>query len=79
MFTVIRVPRTMFCVLYPVSSSRRPDRFWGPPNLLYNGYQGVKRPGREADHSPAASVEIKKMWIYTSTSPYDFMAWYLIS
>jgi hypothetical protein len=28
---------------------------------------GVKRPGREADQSPPASVEVKKMWIYTST------------
>jgi hypothetical protein len=29
--------------------------------------QMVKRPGREADHSPPASAEVKKMWIYTST------------
>jgi hypothetical protein len=35
---------------------------------------GVKRQGREADHSPPASAEIKKMWIYTSTPPYAFMA-----
>jgi hypothetical protein len=28
---------------------------------------GVKRPGREADHSPPSSAEIKEMWIYTST------------
>jgi hypothetical protein len=35
---------------------------------------GVKRPGREADHSPPASAEVKKMWIYTSTLPYAFMA-----
>jgi hypothetical protein len=27
----------------------------------------VNRPGREADHSPPASAEVKKMWIYTST------------
>jgi hypothetical protein len=32
-------------------------------------FLGVKRPGREADHSPPASVEVKKMWIYTSTQP----------
>jgi hypothetical protein len=25
--------------------------------------------GREADHSPPASAEVKKMWIYTSTLP----------
>jgi hypothetical protein len=28
---------------------------------------GVKRPGREADHSPSTSAEVKKMWIYTCT------------
>jgi hypothetical protein len=33
---------------------------------------GVKRPGREADHLPPASAEVKKMWIYTSTPPYAF-------
>jgi hypothetical protein len=30
-------------------------------------FQGVKRLGREADHSPPTSAEVKKMWIYTST------------
>jgi hypothetical protein len=29
--------------------------------------QGVKRPGREVDHSPPNIAEVKKMWIYTST------------
>jgi hypothetical protein len=28
---------------------------------------------READHSPPASAEIKKIWIYISTPPYAFM------
>jgi hypothetical protein len=37
-------------------------------------FSGVKRPGREADHSPPTSAEVKKMWIYTSTTPYAFMA-----
>jgi hypothetical protein len=27
---------------------------------------GVKRPEREADHSPPTSAEVKKMWDYTS-------------
>jgi hypothetical protein len=35
---------------------------------------GVKRPGREADHSPPASAEVKKTWIYTSAPPYAVMA-----
>jgi hypothetical protein len=33
-------------------------------------FPGEKRPGREADHSPPTSAEVKKMWIYTSTPPY---------
>jgi hypothetical protein len=32
----------------------------------------VKRPGRESDHSPPTSAEVKKMWIYTSTPPYAY-------
>jgi hypothetical protein len=34
----------------------RPDRPWGPPSLLYNGYRvftgSKERPGRDADPSP---------------------------
>jgi hypothetical protein len=33
---------------------------------------GVKRSGREGDHSSPTSTEVKKMWIYTSTPPYAF-------
>jgi hypothetical protein len=48
-------------------SPLRPDRFWGPLNLLSIGYRGlfpggVKWPGREADQS-STSAEVKKMWI----------------
>jgi hypothetical protein len=39
---------------------------------------GVKRPGREADHSLPASANVKKMWIYASTPPYAFMTYCLI-
>jgi hypothetical protein len=39
-----------------------PDRPWGPPSLLYNGYQvfpgGRKRPGRDIDPSPPSSAEV---------------------
>jgi hypothetical protein len=56
------------------SSLFRPDRLWGPLSLISNGYweglsPGVKRPGREADHSPPTSVEVKKILVYTSTPP----------
>jgi hypothetical protein len=30
-------------------------------------FPGVKRPGREADHSPPSSAEVKNAWRYTST------------
>jgi hypothetical protein len=29
---------------------------------------GVKRLGHEADHTPPTSAEVRKMWIYTSTT-----------
>jgi hypothetical protein len=35
---------------------------------------GVKRSRREADHSPPGSAKVKKMWFYTSTPSYVFMA-----
>ena len=41
---------------------RRPDRPWGPPSLLYNGYRvfpgSRKRTGRDADPSPPSSAEV---------------------
>jgi hypothetical protein len=37
-------------------------------------FPGVKQLGREADHSSPVSAEVKKMWIYTSTPPYAFIA-----
>jgi hypothetical protein len=36
-------------------------------------FPGVKRQGREADHSPPTSAEVKKMWIYSSTPTHVFM------
>jgi hypothetical protein len=43
------------------SSPRCPDRLWGPFSRLSNGYRGAKRLGREADHSPPTSAEVKEM------------------
>ena len=42
----------------------RPDRSWGPPSLLYNGYRvsfpGVKRSGCGVDHPPLSSAKVKE-------------------
>jgi hypothetical protein len=50
-----------------------PDRPWGPPSLLYNGYRvfpgSKERPGPDADPSPPSSAVFKKRWGYTSTPP----------
>jgi hypothetical protein len=34
----------------------------------------VKRPGLESNRSAQTSAVVKRMWIYTSTPPYVFMA-----
>jgi hypothetical protein len=49
----------------PALGSTQPPIQWVP---------GVKRLGREVDHSPPTSAEVKKMWTYTSTPTYAFMA-----
>jgi hypothetical protein len=54
--------------LFLFSTASRPAL--SPRSLLPNGYRrlspGVKRPGREADHS-LPSVEVKNAWRYSST------------
>jgi hypothetical protein len=54
----------------PVLGPIQPPILWVPGTLPPD----VERTGREADHSPPTSAEVKKMWIYTSTHPYAFMA-----
>lgn len=53
------------------SSPKRSDRLCGSPSLLYKGKRhfipGVKRAGREIDHSPTSSAEIKNGWTYASS------------
>ena len=50
-----------------------PDRPWGPPSLLQNGYRifhrGKVRPGRAADHSPPSSAAVMEEYSYNSTHP----------
>jgi hypothetical protein len=52
-----------------------------PPIQQVPGFlsPGVRQPRRKADHSPPTSAEVKKMWIYITTTPYVFMAKCLIS
>jgi hypothetical protein len=41
-------------------------------------FPGIKRPGREADHSPNLEPRSKNEWSYTSTPQYTLMAWCLV-
>jgi hypothetical protein len=60
------------------ASPPRPYRIWGPPRFRGALSPGVKRPGREADHTYPSSTEDGKVWSYASTLPYVFMTWYLV-
>jgi hypothetical protein len=58
----------------PTLGPTQPPIQWLPRVLS----RGVKRPGREADHSPPSNAEVKNTWRYTYTSPYGFMVSCLI-
>jgi hypothetical protein len=53
------------------SGAFQPPIQWVPRALS----MGVKLPGREADHSPSSSAEVKNAWICASIPQYMFMAW----
>jgi len=60
-----------------------PALFWSPPSLPSNWvpearFPGIKRPGREAYHTPTSSAKIRNAWSYTSTRSYVFTTWWLI-
>jgi len=38
------------------------------PTVRRGSYSGIKWLGREAEHSPPSSAEVKNAWVYTSTS-----------
>jgi hypothetical protein len=44
------------------------------PMDTMGSFHEIKLPGREADHLPSTSAEVKNTWIYTYTPPYSFMA-----
>jgi hypothetical protein len=65
---------------FPCKSKRylsSSDRFWGTPNLLLNGYQGIflwsNMAEHEANHSSLSSAEAKNVRSSTSASTDDFM------
>jgi hypothetical protein len=54
------------------ASPYRPDRLCGPPkNPVGTGgsFPGVKRPGRESDHSPPTTAEVEETLVCTSAPP----------
>jgi hypothetical protein len=79
----VRGPRVRFTAdgnfLFTTASTTalgptQPPIQWVPGALSVK----VKRPGREADHSPPSSAEVTNAWSYTSTPEYVFIAWCLI-
>jgi hypothetical protein len=52
-----------------------PDRSWGPPSLLHNGYRvfpGGKRPEHGLDHPPPSTAEVKErveLYLYSPSGP----------
>jgi hypothetical protein len=57
-------------VVQTSSGPTQPPIQWTPEGISPE----VKQQGREADHLPPTSAEVKKIWIYTSTPPNASMA-----
>jgi hypothetical protein len=53
----------------PALGSTQPPIQWVPGALSPR----VKRQGREADHSPPSSADVKNAWRYTSAPTHDVM------
>jgi hypothetical protein len=47
-----------------------PDRLWDVHSSCRGTFPGVKRLGRDVEHSAPSGVEVKNEWSYTSTSHY---------
>jgi hypothetical protein len=65
------------------TSIKCPDRLWGPSSLLFNVMltlsPRIKRPEREANHSPQSSTQVENAWSYTSILPHSFIRWCLMN
>jgi hypothetical protein len=64
----VRFPEGLGIFLFTIASrtalgSTQPPIQWVPEALS----RGLKRPGRETDHSPLSSAEVKNAWSYTSS------------
>jgi hypothetical protein len=59
-----------------ISTSSRPALGPTQPPKWVPGFfsPGIKRQGLETDHSPPTSAKVKKIWVYTSTPLYAYMA-----
>ena len=62
-----------------------PDRHWGQPSLLYNGYRfsfpGVKRPGHGVDPPPISRAEVKERierYLYAPGPQWPVVGWTLL-
>jgi hypothetical protein len=62
-----------FCLHHRVQNGSGPHQ-WVPGC----SFPGVKRPGREADHSPPSSAEVKECVELYLHSQYAFMVWCLV-
>jgi hypothetical protein len=58
--------------IFLFSTSSRPVLRFTQPAIQW--VPRALHPGREADHSPPNSAEVKNTLIYTSIPPYSFMA-----
>jgi hypothetical protein len=57
----------------PALVPTHPPFQWVPAVLS----SGIKRQGRESDHSPPSSAKVKNSWSYTFSPSYVFVAWCL--